>query len=57
MNKQDIINIVVETIETNLRNDAPKDIPADVLDKFISEGREALVVTASDIADKVLALQ
>lgn len=57
MNKQDIIDIVVETIETNLRNDAPKDIPADVLEKFIADGREALVTTASDIADKVLSLK
>jgi hypothetical protein len=56
MNKEDIVNIIVNTIEDNLRNDAPKDIPVEAVNSFIESGRESLMNTASDIADKILAL-
>lgn len=57
MNKQQIIDIIVETIETGLRNQAPKEVPQEALEEFINSGRKDLISTASDIADKVLALQ
>ncbi len=56
MNKQQIIDIIVETIETGVRNQAPKDVPREAVEEFINSGRSDLVTTASDIADKILAL-
>jgi hypothetical protein len=56
MNKENVINIIVETIESNLRKDAPTGLPTEDLDKFIEFGRPALVDTATEIADKILAL-
>ena len=53
--QQNIINIIVETIESNLRKDAPTGLSTEDLDKFIEFGRPALVDTATEIADKILA--
>ncbi len=57
MEKQQIIDIIVETIETGLRNQAPKEVPKNIVEEFINSGRNELVATASDIADKILALE
>ncbi len=57
MEKQQIIDIIVETIETGLRNQAPKEVPKNIVEEFINSGRNDLVATASDIADKILALE
>ncbi len=57
MKKQQIIDIIVETIETGLRNQAPKDVPKEALEQFINSGRNDLITTASDIADKILAIE
>ncbi len=56
MDKEKVINIIVETIETNLRKDAPKELSSSDLEKFIEFGRPALIDTATEIADKILAL-
>ncbi len=56
MNKENVINIIVETIESNLRKDAPTSLSTEDLDKFIEFGRPALLDTATEIADKILAL-
>jgi hypothetical protein len=56
MNKENVINIIVETIESNLRKDAPTGLSTEDLDKFIEFGRPALIDTATEIADKILAL-
>lgn len=56
MDKEKVINIIVETIEANLRKDAPSGLSNEDLDKFIEFGRPALIDTATEIADKVLAL-
>ena len=54
MNKENVIIIIVETIESNLRKDAPTGLSTEDLDKFIEFGRPALVDTATEIADKIL---
>ncbi len=56
MDKEKVINIIVETIETNLRKDAPKELSGSDLERFIEFGRPALIDTATEIADKILAL-
>lgn len=56
MDKEKVINIIVETIESNLRKDAPSGLSNEDLDNFIEFGRPALVNTATEIADKILAL-
>ena len=57
MQKQQIIDIIVETIETGLRKQAPADVPKEVVEEFINSGRNDLITTASDIADKILAIE
>lgn len=56
MDKEKVINIIVETIEANLRKDAPNGLSNEDLDKFIEFGRPALLDTATEIADRILAL-
>lgn len=56
MDKEKVINIIVETIEANLRKDAPSGLSTEDLDKFIEFGRPALLDTATEIANKILAL-
>ena len=49
-----IVNAVVETVEDNIRSEAPKDMPSQEVDAMLTLGRQGLVTTAHKIADRLL---
>lgn len=49
-----IVNAVVETVEDNIRSEAPKDMSSQEVDAMLTLGRQGLVTTAQKIADKLL---
>jgi hypothetical protein len=54
MERQNIIDAVVEVVENLMREDAPKDFPQDQLEAALVLGRPGLIKTAEKIADKLL---
>jgi len=54
MERQDIIDAVVEVVETLMREDAPKEFPQEQLEAALTLGRPGLINTAEKIADKLL---
>lgn len=49
-----IVNAVVETVEDNIRSEAPKDMSSQEVDAMLTLGRQGLVTTAHKIADRLL---
>lgn len=52
--RETIVNAVVETVEDNIRSEAPKDMSSQEVDAMLTLGRQGLVTTAQKIADKLL---
>ncbi len=54
MEKQDIIDAVVEVVEGQMKIDAPKELTSEQIEAALVLGRPSLTETASKIADKLL---
>ena len=54
MEKQDVIDAVVEVVEGQMRLDAPKELTSEQIEAALVLGRPSLTETASKIADKLL---
>jgi hypothetical protein len=54
MEKQDIINAVVEVVEDQMKLDAPAELTKDQIEAALILGRPSLTETAKKIADKLL---
>ncbi len=54
MEKQDIIDAVVEVVEDQMKSEAPADLTKEQIEAALLLGRPSLVDTASKIADKLL---
>lgn len=52
--RETIVNAVVETVEDNIRSEAPKDMSSQEVDAMLTLGRQGLVTTAHKIADRLL---
>jgi hypothetical protein len=52
--RDSIVNAVVETVEDNIRSEAPKEMSDDEVKAMLTLGRQGLVTTAHRIADKLL---
>lgn len=54
MDKQDIINAVVEVVEDQMKLDAPAELTKEQIEAALLLGRPSLTETATKIADKLL---
>lgn len=54
MEKQDIINAVVEVVESQMKLDAPAELTKEQIEAALLLGRPSLTETATKIADKLL---
>lgn len=54
MDKQDIINAVVEVVESQMKLDAPAELTKEQIEAALLLGRPSLTETATKIADKLL---
>lgn len=54
MDKQDIINAVVEVVENQMKIDAPAELTSEQVEAALVLGRPSLTETATKIADKLL---
>lgn len=54
MEKQDIINAVVEVVESQMKLDAPAELTKEQIEAALVLGRPSLTETATKIADKLL---
>lgn len=52
--RETIVNAIVETVEDNVRSEAPKEMSSQEVDAMLTLGRQGLVTTAHKIADKLL---
>jgi hypothetical protein len=57
MDRETIINAVVEVVESKVLADIPAYIPQEEVDKIMESGRVELNHTAHAIADKILSPQ
>ena len=53
MEKQDVIDAVVEVVEGQMRLDAPKELTSEQIEAALVLGRPSLIDTATKIADKL----
>ena len=54
MNKQEIIDVVIDVVEGNMRKDKPQELSSEELEAMLVLGREHLRNTASKIADRLI---
>lgn len=54
MDKQHVVDTVVEVVENLMREDAPSEMPSDQVEAALTLGRPGLIKTAGLIADKLL---
>lgn len=55
MERQDIIDAVVEVVESQMKLDAPAELTKEQVEAALTLGRPSLIDTANKIADKLLA--